>query len=139
MSKKQVPASVGVFTIAISLVTFAVVLLSAITSFPETLNPFSEVKRQEQQKEEERYTSSYEKLTEEEVLSLKNDSNLFAFNFYKQLTEEENIFFSPYSIFTAFSMVYEGADGDTATQIRDTFNFSEDDRLRRMGSRQIHE
>ena len=49
-------------------------------------------------------------------------NNQFAFDLYEQLKGEEgNVFFSPYSISTALAMVYEGARGETATQISRVF------------------
>ena len=54
-------------------------------------------------------------------------SNAFAFDFYRQIADEEdNHFFSPASIHTAFSILYEGARGETAGQLRDVFGMAED-------------
>lgn len=64
--------------------------------------------------------------------STKHDD--FAFSFYHQIAEDDstsNLFFSPFSISTAFSMVYEGVGGKTAEQIRDAFDFTQDDDARR--------
>ncbi|MCV0391960.1 MAG: serpin family protein [Nitrosopumilus sp.] len=60
----------------------------------------------------------------------------FVFSLYHQIAKDNNtsnFFFSPFSISTAFSMVYEGARGDTATQIMDAFDFPQDDRERWNG------
>ena len=58
-------------------------------------------------------------------------SNAFAFDFYRQIADEEgNHFFSPASIHTAFSMLYEGARGETAGQLRGVFGMAEDDAAR---------
>ena len=62
-------------------------------------------------------------------------NNQFAFNFYSQISQDEktkdqNIFFSPLSIFTAFAIAYEGAVQDTATQMQQTFGFESDDKKR---------
>ncbi|MEX0863180.1 serpin family protein [Nitrosopumilus sp.] len=57
----------------------------------------------------------------------------FVFSFYHQIAKDDNtsnIFFSPFSISTAFSMVYEGANENTADQIRDVFDFAPDDKTR---------
>ena len=58
--------------------------------------------------------------------SVADASNAFALNFYRQVSgDDENIFFSPISMYTAFSVLYEGAEGDTAVQIRDAFGLEE--------------
>lgn len=52
-------------------------------------------------------------------------NNRFAFDLYhlySQKYKEENIFFSPLSISSAFSMLYEGARGETAEEIRKAFH-----------------
>lgn len=57
----------------------------------------------------------------------------FVFSLYRQIAKDNNasnFFFSPFSISTAFSMVYEGARGDTATQMMDAFGFPQDDSTR---------
>lgn len=47
--------------------------------------------------------------------SVVNAMNNFSFNLYNKLfSNEENVFYSPYSVFTALAMTYEGAVGDTA-------------------------
>jgi len=53
--------------------------------------------------------------------------NSYAFKQYQQYrdTEESNIFFSPYSISTCLSMVYEGARGETAEEMQQVFEWSE--------------
>ena len=62
--------------------------------------------------------------TAESVSSLVDSLNDFSFNFYQQIgtSESGNIFFSPYSIFTAFSMAYEGARGNTAIEMQNVLN-----------------
>jgi serpin B len=58
-------------------------------------------------------------------------NNAFALDFYNKLKEEEgNIFFSPYSISEAFSMVYDGANGKTADEIASVFKFDTDEATR---------
>lgn len=57
--------------------------------------------------------------------------NAFAFDLYRAVSADEkeagrNIFFSPASIYTAFSVLYEGARGDTARQLLDAFGFEPD-------------
>ena len=61
-----------------------------------------------------------------------NSSNMFTFDMYRQLLNgTENIFFSPYSITIALGMAYEGANGDTASQMLDVIDLPEDDEARR--------
>jgi serpin B len=51
-------------------------------------------------------------------------SNAIAFKFYAaEAKNPGNLFFSPYSLHTAFSMVYEGAKGATAKEIASVFAF----------------
>lgn len=61
-----------------------------------------------------------------------NCSNDFSFEMYEKLAaeEEENVFFSPYSITTALGMAYEGARGQTADEIADVLNFPADNQTR---------
>ena len=62
--------------------------------------------------------------TAESVITLVNSLNDFSFDFYQQISKSENgnIFYSPYSIFTALSMAYEGARGNTATEMQNVLN-----------------
>ena len=49
-------------------------------------------------------------------------NNDFALDFYRQISDnDDNLFFSPSSMYVAFSVLYEGAKGDTAQQIQDVF------------------
>jgi len=59
-------------------------------------------------------------------------NNQFAFKLYSELvkTETGNIFYSPYSIFSALAMTYEGARGGTAEEMKTVFNFPGSDVLR---------
>lgn len=48
--------------------------------------------------------------------------NSFAFRLYSLYGKgSENVFFSPYSISTCMSMVYEGARGETAEEMQQVF------------------
>ena len=61
--------------------------------------------------------------------------NEFAFDFYRKLSEtDENVFFSPVSIYAAFSVLYEGARGETAGQMLGVFGFEPDDEARHAAS-----
>ena len=62
---------------------------------------------------------------------LVNASNHFAMDMFSNLSSEnDNMFFSPYSIFTALGMVYEGARNGTADEIRSVFHFPSDNQTR---------
>lgn len=51
-------------------------------------------------------------------------ANTIAFKFYSaEAAKPGNIFFSPYSMYTAFSMAYEGAKGNTAGEIASVFSY----------------
>jgi serpin B len=63
---------------------------------------------------------------------LVNSSNEFSFGMYRELIDgDENVFFSPYSITIALGMAYEGARGETAEEMIDVIEFSEDNEARR--------
>ncbi|HUC88618.1 MAG TPA: serpin family protein [Candidatus Paceibacterota bacterium] len=54
-------------------------------------------------------------------------NNAFAFDIYSKLAKKgENMFFSPFSVSSAFAMVYEGANGKTADEIQSVFHFPKD-------------
>ncbi len=58
----------------------------------------------------------------------------FVFAFYSDVAKENpksNLFFSPFSISTAFSMAYEGATGNTASEMQRVFGFVPDDQQRK--------
>ncbi len=78
--------------------------------------------------------------TEESIADVVKASNQFALEFYSNLKEKEtgNIFFSPYSISTAVSMVYEGARAETASEIRKVFHLPENDADRRSSVAAIY-
>jgi len=64
--------------------------------------------------------------------------NRFAFDLYAKLRHDQNLtgrnlFFSPYSISTAFALTYEGARSVTADEIRTAFHLPADDQTRREG------
>jgi len=61
-------------------------------------------------------------------LSFNDAVNSFAFNFLRELhnDNEGNIFISPYSIFTALSMTYEGARNITAEEMKNVLNIKQD-------------
>lgn len=70
--------------------------------------------------------------TRDGILEVVNANNKFAFDFYNEIldSDNDNLFFSPYSISVALAMTYEGAKGETAEEMRDVFHFPEDSILR---------
>ena len=51
-------------------------------------------------------------------------NNAFAFDMYSMIkSDAENIFFSPYSIFTAMAICYDGAEGSTKEQMSNVFYY----------------
>jgi serpin B len=60
-----------------------------------------------------------------DVASVVEGNNQFALDLYDALAAQQpgNIFFSPYSISTAFAMLHAGAAGETAEQMADVFHF----------------
>ena len=70
---------------------------------------------------------SRERLTEYSSGSIAEANNLFAFDFYDEIKGEDgNIFFSPFSMVSAFAMVYDGARGQTAEELKYTFHLPGD-------------
>ena len=63
--------------------------------------------------------------------SIAKSNNEFAIDFYKLVSDNtNNHFFSPLSIYAAFSILYEGARGNTADELAQTFGFETDDAIR---------
>jgi serpin B len=63
-------------------------------------------------------------------------NNQFALRFYSHISQDDkegNIFFSPTSILTAFAIAYEGAQGNTATEMEQVFGFEPEDSARHEG------
>ncbi len=60
-------------------------------------------------------------------------NNNFAFSLLGTITQKDNgnVFFSPYSITNAFSMLYEGAQGSTSSEMESVFHFIQDDTARK--------
>jgi len=70
--------------------------------------------------------------TQQGILDVVDANNKFAFDLYSEMdkSEDGNIFYSPYSIFAALAMTYEGAKGQTADEMKSVFHFPESDILR---------
>ncbi len=62
--------------------------------------------------------------------SFKDAVNTFAFDIFKQLknNNDDNIFISPYSIFVALAMTYEGAKGETADNMTEVLSVEQDNK-----------
>ena len=70
--------------------------------------------------------------TSQGIQEVVDANNKFAFDLYAELDkpEQENIFYSPYSISAALAMTYEGAKGQTADEMKAVFHFPESNILR---------
>ena len=71
-------------------------------------------------------------------LTILSANNEFAIDFYKQVSDNDgNIFFSPVSMYMAFSALYEGARHDTAGQIQQVFGLDSDTSARHESMEQF--
>jgi len=78
--------------------------------------------------------------TQEDVNAVVSANNQFAFELYSRYKENENnVFFSPYSISTALAMTYEGAKEKTAEEMQSVFHFPSDDARKRGNARIYNE
>jgi len=77
--------------------------------------------------------------TAEGVNEVVGGNNEFAFDLYSELNkgEDNNIFFSPYSMSTAVAIAYEGAEGETEQEMQDVFHFPEDQNTMRSSFARI--
>ena len=73
-------------------------------------------------------TSDDEELTPVGDLPFHEAVNAFAFDIFREVHEgnEGNLFISPYSIFTALAMTYEGARGETADEMATVLSVEQD-------------
>jgi serpin B len=80
--------------------------------------------------EEKDYTDDEPPLIVGNISSFDDAVNVFGFNLFRQLSNDPeikgNIFYSPYSVFTALAMTYEGAKGLTADEMADVLNIEQD-------------
>ena len=77
---------------------------------------------------DEDITSDDEKPTPVGNLSFRDAVNAFAFDIFRKVHEvnEGNLFISPYSIFTALAMTYEGARGETTDEMANVLSVEQD-------------
>ncbi len=70
--------------------------------------------------------------TQQGIEQVTDSNNQFGLELYSKLagSEEGNIFFSPYSIYAALAMTYEGAKGQTASEMKSVFHFPDSSILR---------
>lgn len=59
----------------------------------------------------------------DEALEVANNTTTFALQLYRQMPPNDNICFSPFSISSAFAMVYTGAKGDTQKEMASILHF----------------
>ena len=78
--------------------------------------------------EEEKKSEGKSPVNLANITSYDEAVNAFSFDLYKKITENnsENMFISPYSIFTALAMTYEGARNDTAAELKEVLNVEQD-------------
>ncbi len=73
-------------------------------------------------------------ITEINLKKIAKDNNKFAFEMYHQLSNSQNLFFSPLSLSEAFAMVYVGADKETKSQIEKILHFSSNEGFKRLSN-----
>jgi serpin B len=111
------------YNLFISVILIAVTLfggLSCITSSSHTPSP-PQV-NQELQSDKHRVTSPT--ASQYDLTALVEGNNAFTFNAYQMLKDNNNLFFSPYSISLALAMTYVGARGDTEQQMAAALHFN---------------
>ncbi len=78
-----------------------------------------------------------------ETANIVQGNNQFALGFYSRTSRDvedgDNIFYSPWSMSTAFALVHEGARGDTAKEIRSVFGFPANNDIRRSSFEAIQD
>lgn len=66
--------------------------------------------------------------------------SLFALELFRELAkDDENVFFSAWSLNAALSMTYEGARGETAKEIESVLHLAENDSARRLSFSEVNE
>lgn len=106
-------------TRAVAVVILSVVFLGGLTAYVAPVSP---------------HQANDTGGTAEGIRSVVNANNRFALELYSNIKGDNrggNIFYSPLSIFLALAMTYEGARGQTASEIQSVFHFPEDNATRR--------
>ena len=67
------------------------------------------------------------------VSGVADGENGFALDMYREIRGDEgNVLFSPWSIYSALAMTYEGARGKTADEMHSVMHFTSNDSIRRQ-------
>ena len=102
-----------VYVIALT-ITAIVAFIGCIPAQPQS----SEVLKSDKQRIASPVIDQYD------LAALVEGNNAFAFELYRTLKDEDNLFFSPYSISLALAMTYAGARGATAQEMANTLHFA---------------
>ncbi len=108
-----------IIAIIVSLLILGTVVVYITTDF----NPSDEI-------DETEIPSDKNQTSLGNITSFNDAVNQFCFDFFKKLAEDEsnspNIFYSPYSVFTALAMTYEGARNNTAFEMENILHIEQD-------------
>ncbi len=105
-------------------IVVTLLILGAVVVFLTTdFNPLNEISEIE-------IPNNTDPISLGNITSFNDAVNQFCFDFFKKLSEDErnspNIFYSPYSVFTALAMVYEGARNNTAVEMENVLHIEQD-------------
>ncbi len=119
--KKEIDSIKGILAIVIFAVSLTVVLIFLITNFDVDPLIIEEIPKK-----------ILVEPSEENIEAVVLSNNEFAFDLYRSLNkgEGENIFYSPYSIFSALTVTYEGSKEKTAEEIASVLHLPEKNVLR---------
>jgi serpin B len=119
--KKEIDSIKGLLAIVIFAVSLTAVLIFLITNFDVEPLIIEEIPKK-----------ILVETSEENIEAVVLSNNEFALDLYRSLNkgEGENIFYSPYSIFSALSITYEGSREKTAEEIASVLHLPEEDVLR---------
>jgi serpin B len=108
-----------IIAIVVSLLILGTVFVFLTTEF----NPLNEISETE-------IPNNTDLISLGNITSFNDAVNQFCFDFFKKLAEDEsnspNIFYSPYSVFTALAMVYDGARNNTAVEMENVLHIEQD-------------